>query len=134
MDDRLKKTIAFNQLKNKAFMLLSATLLFGTLIFLLFLLGDLFMHGVGRLSMDFMNHFPSRFPERAGILSAWVGTLMVISVVLVVAVSLGIAAGIYLEEYAPKSWLTTFIEINIANLAALPSILFGLMALGLFVY
>jgi phosphate transport system permease protein len=74
------------------------------------------------------------FPEKAGILSAWVGTLCVMLVTAVCAIPVGIAAGVYLEEYAPKNWVTGFIELNIVNLAGIPSITFGLMALGLFVY
>ncbi|MBX6392825.1 MAG: phosphate ABC transporter permease PstA, partial [Burkholderiales bacterium] len=69
-----------------------------------------------------------------GILSAWVGSTLVMLVTAAVAVPLGIGAGIYLEEYAPKNWLTDIIEINITNLAGVPSIVYGLLALGLFVY
>ena len=78
--------------------------------------------------------YPSRFPERAGILSAWVGTTLVMMVTASTAVPLGIAAGIYLEEYGKKNWLTNLIEINMNNLAGVPSIIYGLLALGLFVY
>ncbi|WP_425619350.1 phosphate ABC transporter permease PstA [Anatilimnocola sp. NA78] len=95
---------------------------------------DLMIDGLPRLSYQFMTSFPSRRPENAGILSAWVGTLMVISVTLATAVPIGVAAAVYLEEYAPKNWVTTLIEINISNLAGVPSIIYGLMALGLLVY
>lgn len=104
------------------------------LVTLAALIVDLAIDGVPRLSWDFFTNFPSRFPERAGILSAWVGTSLVMLVTAFSAVPLGVAAGIYLEEYAPKNWLTDLIEINIANLAGVPSIVYGLMALGLFVY
>jgi phosphate transport system permease protein len=90
--------------------------------------------GAGRLGWQFLTSFPSRFPEQAGILSAWVGTTLVMLVTALAAVPMGVAAGVYLEEYAPKNWLTALIEINIANLAGVPSIVYGLMALGLFVY
>ncbi|HWP23198.1 MAG TPA: phosphate ABC transporter permease PstA [Candidatus Binatia bacterium] len=90
--------------------------------------------GLERISWQFFTSFPSRFPSQAGILSAWVGTTLVMLVTAVAAVPMGVAAGVYLEEYAPKNWLTGFIEINIANLAGVPSIVYGLMALGLFVY
>lgn len=90
--------------------------------------------GLSRLSLDFFFSFPSRFPEQAGILSAWVGTTLVMLVTALVALPLGVAAGIYLEEFAPKNFMTDLIEINITNLAGVPSIVFGLMALGLFVY
>lgn len=132
--DKQRALIRYNQFKDRLFFSIAVVLLLASLVFLLILLGDLVSDGLGRINKDFLTSFPSRFPDKAGILSAWVGSLAVISVVFVMVITLGVAAGIYLEEYAPKSWLTTFIEINIANLAAVPSILFGLMALGLFVY
>jgi phosphate transport system permease protein len=95
---------------------------------------DLAMDGVGRFGWEFFTSFPSRFASRAGILSAWVGTILVMIVTAFTAVPLGVAAGVYLEEYAPNNWLTALIEINIANLAGVPSIVYGLMALSLFVY
>jgi phosphate transport system permease protein len=90
--------------------------------------------GWSRLSWDFLSSYPSRLPAQAGILPAWVGTILVMLVTAFTAVPLGIAAAVCLEEYAPKNWLTDLIEINIANLAGVPSIVYGLMALGLFVY
>lgn len=98
------------------------------------LMGDLAIDGAGRLSWNFFTSFPSRFPAQAGILSAWVGTALVMVVTALSAVPMGVAAGVYLEEYAPKNWFTAIIEVNIANLAGVPSIVYGLMALGLFVY
>lgn len=98
------------------------------------LLVDLFVDGWPRLNWEFLTSFPSRFAERAGILSSWVGTLLIIVVTAFTAVPLGVAAGVYLEEYARKNWPTNLIEINIANLAGVPSIIYGLMALGLLVY
>lgn len=104
------------------------------LLVLLALLGQLIFDGLGRLSWQFLTSFPSRFPDQAGILSAWVGTILVMFLTALTAIPLGIGAAIYLEEYAPKNWLTDLIEINIANLAGVPSIVYGLMALGLLVY
>lgn len=98
------------------------------------LLFDLIVDGVGRLNWTFLSSFPSRFAGRAGILSSWVGTLLIMTVTAFAAVPLGVSAGVYLEEYARKNWLTNLIEINIANLAGVPSIIYGLMALGLLVY
>jgi phosphate transport system permease protein len=98
------------------------------------LLFDLIADGVGRLNWTFLTSFPSRFADRAGILSSWVGTLLIMVVTAFAAVPLGVSAGVYLEEYARKNWLTNLIEINIANLAGVPSIIYGLMALGLLVY
>lgn len=104
------------------------------LFFLLTLFVDIFIDGVPRLRPEFLTSFPSRFPEKAGILSAWVGTFLIMFMTAFAAVPIGIAAGIYLEEYAKKNWLTDVIEINIANLAGVPSIVYGILALGLFVY
>jgi phosphate transport system permease protein len=98
------------------------------------LLADLLIDGLPRLSLGFLASFPSRFADQAGILSSWVGTLLIMVVTAFTAVPLGVAAGVYLEEYARKNWLTNLIEINIANLAGVPSIIYGLMALGLLVY
>jgi phosphate transport system permease protein len=104
------------------------------LVTLTALLINLALEGVARLSWQFLTSYPSRFPAQAGILSAWVGTSLVMLATAATAVPLGVAAGIYLEEYARKNRLTALIEINIANLAGVPSIVYGLMALGLFVY
>lgn len=98
------------------------------------LLADLLIDGLVRINWTFLTSFPSRFAERAGILSSWVGTLLIMVVTAATAVPLGVSAGIYLEEYARKNWVTNLIEINIANLAGVPSIIYGLMALSLLVY
>jgi phosphate transport system permease protein len=90
--------------------------------------------GVPRISWDFLTSFPSRRPDQAGIFSAWVGTTLVMLTTAALAVPIGVAAGIYLEEYAPKNWMTDIIEINVTNLAGVPSIIYGLLALSLFVY
>jgi phosphate transport system permease protein len=95
---------------------------------------DMLIDGWARLRPEFFTQFPSRRAGQAGILSAWVGTMLVMLVTAAVAVPLGVAAGVYLEEYAPKNWVTDLIEINITNLAGVPSIVYGLLALGLFVY
>ena len=95
---------------------------------------DMLISGWARLSPDFFTNFPSRRAENAGILSAWVGSVMVMIVTASTAIPLGVAAAVYLEEYAPANWLTAIIEINISNLAGVPSIVYGLLALGLFVY
>ncbi len=111
---------------------LLATALGVIILTLLFL--DLVLDGWRRLTPEFFLNFPSRRPEEAGILSAWVGSALVMIVTAFTAVPLGVAAAIYLEEYAPKNWVTELIEINVTNLAAVPSIIYGLLALGLFVY
>lgn len=100
---------------------------------LIVLLADVFSDGFRRLSWEFLTSFPSRFAENAGILSALVGTLWVISLTALFAFPIGVGAAIYLEEYAPKNRLTQLIEINIANLAGVPSVIYGLLGLGVFV-
>lgn len=98
------------------------------------LLIDLFIDGLTRIDWQFLTSFPSRKAAIAGILSSWVGSILLMLVTVGVAVPLGVAAGVYLEEYARKNWITTIIEINIANLAGVPSIIYGLLALGVLVY
>lgn len=101
---------------------------------LLALFVDMAITGIPRLNAEFFTSFPSRRAADAGILSAWVGSVLVMIVTALVAVPVGIAGAVYLEEYARKNWLTDIIEINITNLAGVPSIIYGLLALGLFVY
>jgi phosphate transport system permease protein len=101
---------------------------------LLTLIGDLLTDGLSRVDGQFLTSFPSRRAAEAGILSAWVGTTLVMIVTAGFAVPLGVGAGLYLEEYAAKNWLTDAIEINVSNLAGVPSIIYGLLALGFFVY
>jgi len=108
-------------------------LMLGVLTFVA-LFVDMAIDGVPRLSFDFFSNFPSRRAGQAGILSAWVGSCLVMLVTAFFAVPLGVATGLYLEEYAPRNWITDLIEINISNLAGVPSIVYGLLALGLFVY
>lgn len=98
------------------------------------LLTNMVLEGLPRLSPDFFTEFPSRRASQAGILSAWVGSLLIMITTAFVAVPLGIASALYLEEYARKNILTDIIEINVNNLAGVPSIIYGLLALGLFVY
>ena len=94
---------------------------------------QLYRDGENRLTLDFFLSFPSSIALQSGILSAWVGSLFVIVTTAAIAIPLGVLAGLYLEEYAPKNWMTSAIEIAVNNLAGVPSILFGLLAMGLFV-
>ena len=103
-------------------------------ITLIILFLDLTIDGYPKFNLDFFSNYPSRRAARAGILSAWIGSSLVLLVTFFVAVPLGIAAGVYLEEYAKKNWFADLIEINVSNLAGVPSIIYGLLALGLFVY
>jgi phosphate transport system permease protein len=102
-------------------------------VLLAILLVDILRQGVGRLSVDFLNNFPSRFPERAGIKSALYGTIWVVTFTGLFSFPLGVGAAIYLEEYAPRNWLTGVIQTNIANLAGVPSIVYGVLGLAVFV-
>ncbi|HFD15236.1 MAG TPA: phosphate ABC transporter permease PstA [Rhodospirillales bacterium] len=101
---------------------------------LLALVLDLVLTGAPHIDLDFLTSYPSRRASRAGILPAWVGSALVMLVTAALAIPFGIAAGLYLEEYAPRNWITDVIEINITNLAGVPSIIYGLLALGVFVY
>tara|TARA_Y100001934_G_C12340523_1_gene769945 strand:- start:827 stop:1699 length:873 start_codon:yes stop_codon:yes gene_type:complete len=89
--------------------------------------------GIGWLDAQFLSSFPSRFPEKAGIKSALYGTLWLVSLTALFSIPTGVLAAIYLEEYAPRNRLTRFIELNIANLAGVPSIVYGILGLALFV-
>jgi phosphate transport system permease protein len=103
----------------------------GTLVLLF---GALIVQGAGRLDWQFLTSFPSRRATQAGILPALVGSSLIMLVTAVVGIPLGVAAAIYLEEYARRTWMTELIEVTITNLAGVPSIIFGLLALGFFVY
>jgi phosphate transport system permease protein len=116
-----------------AFMLLCGVATCVAIAFLAFLLWDVFREGIGRLSWDFINSYPSRKPEEAGIKAALYGTIWLMVMTAIFAVPVGIGCAIYMEEYAPKNWLTRIIQINIANLAGVPSIVYGILGLVVFV-
>jgi len=103
------------------------------LIVLGVLLFKVFSDGFGRLSLDFFTALPSRFPEKAGILTAWTGTLWIFVLTLLIAIPLGVGAAIYLEEYSKKGFISNVLEVNIANLAGIPSIIYGILGLAIFV-
>ncbi|MGB2331122.1 MAG: phosphate ABC transporter, permease protein PstA, partial [Pseudomonadales bacterium] len=105
----------------------SAVLILGILLY------QIISDGYRWVDWQFMTSYPSRFPEKAGILSALVGTLWLVSLTALLAIPTGVLAAIYLEEYAPKNRWTQLIEVNIANLAGVPSIVFGILGLALFV-
>ena len=109
-----------------------ASTIFGLLV-LLALLVDVFVKGIPYLDAQFLTDYPSRFPERAGIKSAIVGTLWIMGLTALLAVPIGVASAVYLEEYAPRGWFFRMIQVNIANLAGVPSVLYGILGLALFV-
>lgn len=129
------RLIALRKRQDRLFAVLGmACTAFGVLA-LAALLIKLAIDGLPFITVNFFTSKPSElFPERAGILTAIVGTLAIISVTFVTSVPLGVATAVYLEEYAPKNWLTAAIEINISNLAGVPSITFGLLAYWFFCY
>ncbi len=89
--------------------------------------------GLGWLDWQFFNSFPSRFPDRAGIKSALVGTLWMIALVAVFSIPVGISSALYLEEFAGKGKFAKFVELNISNLSGVPSIVYGILGLAIFV-
>jgi phosphate transport system permease protein len=103
------------------------------IILLALLLWDILTRGLPWLNWDFLTHYPSRIPQRAGIKSALWGSIWLIILTAAFALPIGVSAAIYLEEYAPRSKLRKIIEINISNLAGVPSIVYGILGLALFV-
>ena len=110
--------------------------IFSTLIGLVVLaifIGVILYMGLTRIDMQFLSSLPSRLASKAGILPAWTGTLWIFFLTAIIAIPLGVSAGIYLEEYGKKNRLGNILEINIANLAGVPSVIYGLLGLGIFV-
>ena len=132
--DPVRRRIMQRQLRDRLFALAGLGVMATAFVVSLALLGQLAFDGLGRVSWQFLTAYPSRFAAQAGILSAWIGTVLVMFLTALTAIPLGLGAAIYLEDYAPKNWVTEVIEINITNLAGVPSIVYGLMALGLLVY
>ncbi|MFD2446069.1 phosphate ABC transporter permease PstA [Bacillus sp. CGMCC 1.16607] len=126
---RMTPRLVWNQIFKMIFFL---STLFG-----LFILGILiyriFTQGSGFLSWEFLQNLPSRKPERAGIKTALIGTIWLMAVTAPISLLIGVGTALYLEEYAKKSRFTDFIQVNISNLAGVPSIVFGLLGLTLFV-
>lgn len=100
---------------------------------LLWLVTETVLNAIGWLNWQFLTEFDSRFPERAGAKAAIYGTAWVMAFTMLFALPIGVMAAIYLEEYAREGWLKGFIQINIANLASVPSIIYGLLGLQVFV-
>ena len=97
------------------------------------LLAKVLIEGLGWLNWNFLTSYPSRHPEEAGIKSAMMGTIWLMGLTAAFTVPMGVSAAIYLEEFAPRNWLTRVIEVNISNLAGVPSIVYGLLGLAVFV-
>ncbi|WP_256011120.1 phosphate ABC transporter permease PstA [Desertivirga xinjiangensis] len=121
-----------NKLKDLAFKIFAMICTSVGLIVLLVLLYVVFSEGLSRISVDFLTNLPSRVPSRAGIYTALLGMVWILVLTVVISFPIGMAAGIYLQEYGRKNFLTNFIEINISNLAGVPSIIYGILGLELF--
>lgn len=124
---------AKNRLKDQAFKYwgMFATLL-GLLLLAVFI-GKILWDGLGRLDWDFITNLPSRRASKAGIWTALMGSVWILVLTALIAFPVGVAAGVYLEEYGKKNWMSRVLEINISNLAGVPSIIYGLLGLELFV-
>ncbi|MCB0493290.1 MAG: phosphate ABC transporter permease PstA [Cyclobacteriaceae bacterium] len=105
--------------------------MFGLLMLVIFI-GNILIDGLQRIDWDFLTNLPSRKAEKSGILTAWTGTAWILALTAMIAIPLGVAAGIYLEEYGKKNRLAAMVEVNIANLAGVPSIIYGLLGLEVF--
>jgi phosphate transport system permease protein len=116
---------------------ISKWIFFALTMFVLLILGILlyriFSQGLGYLDLQFLQSLPSRKPENAGVYAALIGTIWLMAVVAPVSLLLGVGTAIYLEEYAKENAITNFIKVNISNLAGVPSIVFGLLGLTVFV-
>ncbi len=132
--EQIRADVNRRKILDQLFVIVGLLIMFSALLVLALLFLDLVRDGAPKLNWEFFTSFPSRSAARAGILSAWVGTSLIMLVTAAISMPVGVAAAIYLEEYAPKNWLTAIIEINVTNLAGVPSIIYGLLALGLFVY
>lgn len=121
------------RIKDIAFRTIAILGLLFALCVLILLLVNVAADGLGRINSQFLTSFPSRYAEKAGIVAGLAGSFFMVLLTAALAVPVGIGAAIYLEEYGKKNWIGRFIEINIANLAGVPSIVYGLLGLGLFV-
>lgn len=121
-----------NRLKDTAFKFFAIACTFFGLLVLTVLLYDILSKGLSRLDLDFITNLPSRRAANAGIYTALLGMIWVLVLTILFAFPIGIAAGIYLEEYGKRNRFANFIEINIANLAGVPSIIYGILGIELF--
>jgi phosphate transport system permease protein len=122
-----------NRIKDKIFEYVGVGCTLLGLVVLAIFIGNIFVDGVSRIDWDFMKSLPSRKYEKAGIYTAWTGSLWILGFTTLIAFPLAIAAGVYLEEYGGKSRLSSLLEVNISNLAGVPSIIYGLLGLEIFV-
>lgn len=129
----VKKSISQRLVVNNITKVIFLAGLFFGLVVLGILLFGVIRDGASWLSLEFLQNAPSRRPERAGIYPALMGSIFLMLLIIPMIFIIGVGAAIYLEEYAKKSRMTSFIEVNISNLAGVPSIVFGLLGLTFFV-
>jgi len=129
----MKNSTLRRKLVEKAFTGLCIAAVVLPLVILTVLVADVVIDSSGRLNWDFLSSYPSRKAEKAGILPGLVGSVYLIVLTASMALPVGVGAAVYLEEYGRRGWLANLIEINIANLAGIPSIIYGLLGLELFV-
>ena len=133
-NDQLELYFMTNDQKiEQAFKMIAFIYILIPLLVLIVIIADTIIDGSSRLNLKFLTSMPSRFAESAGILSAMAGSFYLIILTAVISIPVGVGAALYLEEYAKKNILTSIIEININNLAGVPSVIYGLLGLGLFV-
>ncbi len=131
--DNVVRRMNGRNLVNKLFKSIFLLATLSALLALVILLYQIVSQGANHLSFDFLVNYASRFPEQAGIKAALVGSIWLMLVVAPTSIILGVGSAIYLEEYAGKNRITTFIQMNISNLAGVPSVVFGLLGLTIFV-
>jgi phosphate transport system permease protein len=125
--------IRVNRLKDTIFKYVGIfATLFGILMLIIFI-GNILVEGLRRIDWNFLVDLPSRRASKAGILTAWTGTAWILALTSIIAIPIGVAAGIYLQEYGKKNRFARIVELNIANLAGVPSIIYGLLGLEIFV-
>lgn len=122
-----------NYVKDKVFQGLGVFCTLIGIVLLLIFIGSIIVDGVLRIDWDFMSSLPSRKAEKAGILTAWTGSLWIFALTALISIPLGVSAAVYLEEYGKKNWMTNLLEINISNLAGVPSVIYGILGLEIFV-
>lgn len=133
MDKEFNKTRFKYAVLGIAFQTFCLAANFSVIIFLVLLLGDVFLQGYSTLNLNFLTSYPSRFADKAGILASIVGTFYMMLLTALISVPLGIGAAIYLEEYTRETRFIRFVKLNIQNLAGVPSIIYGILGLTLFV-
>lgn len=121
-----------NKIKDKSFYIVGLICtLFGLIILAIFI-GNILIDGLKRIDWNFITSLPSRKPEKAGVYTSLLGSIWILAFTAIISLPLGIAAGVYLEEYAKKTKLSKLLELNISNLAGVPSIIYGLLGLEIF--